>query len=347
MSKKTVIQTQGELLAEFRRQLEGGGLPWASLPDLSVDLDANGSLRLNRGKHRYTFRLLPRLAPARRDLEAVTRSPGTKPTVVLTVRLSSALVQNCRQLGLGCVDLNGRAYLNADGLLIDRPPCLPVLDEEFVTQERPPDLFSTKSSRLIRVLLSLRDRTWKQADLVALTGLNGGLVSRLLNHLVKLGWVTGSRGDWRLQEADSLLDAWRAEDDWSRRGTLREYATLERDTRKLAGRLTQIPRSRIAFTQWFAAGLRYPYADVPIVSAYREVPLDEEQLAALDLREVAIGGGRVWIIVPRDAGVFQVGREVEGLPLVSDVQIYLDLLQAGLRGPDQAKALREWSGFCQ
>jgi hypothetical protein len=33
--------------------------------------------------------------------------------------------------------------------------------------------------------------------------------------------------------------------------------------------------------------------------------------------------------------------------LVSDAQIYLDLIHAGLRGPDQAKALREWKGFCR
>jgi Rrf2 family iron-sulfur cluster assembly transcriptional regulator len=47
-------------------------------------------------------------------------------------------------------------------------------------------------------------------------------------------------------------------------------------------------------------------------------------------------GGRLWIIVPRDEGVLQATRIVDGLPLVCDAQIYLDLLQAGLRGPDGA-----------
>jgi hypothetical protein len=51
--------------------------------------------------------------------------------------------------------------------------------------------------------------------------------------------------------------------------------------------------------------------------------------------------------VPRDEGVFQTVRHVDGVPIVCDVQIYLDLLQVGLRGPDQAKALREWEGFCK
>jgi hypothetical protein len=38
---------------------------------------------------------------------------------------------------------------------------------------------------------------------------------------------------------------------------------------------------------------------------------------------------------------------VAGYPLVSDVQIYLDLLQVEGRGPEQAKALRNWEGFAR
>jgi len=57
-------------------------------------------------------------------------------------------------------------------------------------------------------------------------------------------------------------------------------------------------------------------------------------------------GGKIWIAIPRDDGVFRNIQLLPGLPLVSDAQIYLDLIHAGLRGPDQAKALRQWKGFC-
>ena len=40
-------------------------------------------------------------------------------------------------------------------------------------------------------------------------------------------------------------------------------------------------------------------------------------------------------------------QTVKGLPLATDAQIYLDLLKTGLRGPDQAAALRQWEGFCR
>jgi hypothetical protein len=102
----------------------------------------------------------------------------------------------------------------------------------------------------------------------------------------------------------------------------------------------------MAFTQWFAASLRYPYADVPVVTAYRwEFPTEDDQ-HALSYREV-YDGGKVWIVIPRDDGVFRSIQKVAGLPLVSDAQIYLDLVHAGLRGPDQAKVLRQWKGFCR
>jgi hypothetical protein len=48
---------------------------------------------------------------------------------------------------------------------------------------------------------------------------------------------------------------------------------------------------------------------------------------------------------PDDEGVLFEKQTVKGRALVTDAQIYLDLLKTGLRGPDQARALREWPGF--
>ena len=49
--------------------------------------------------------------------------------------------------------------------------------------------------------------------------------------------------------------------------------------------------------------------------------------------------------LPKDDGVFRETQPVGGFTLACDAQIYLDLLDAGLRGPEQARALREWRGF--
>jgi hypothetical protein len=128
--------------------------------------------------------------------------------------------------------------------------------------------------------------------------------------------------------------------------TIRQYSTYEVDLNTIARRILDGVHGDIAFTQWFAANLRFPYTQPPLLSAYRRHPLTQEEQSALNLREVS-DGGRLCIIVPRDEGVFQEIRRVNGIPIVCDVQIYLDLLQVGLRGPDQAKALKDWEGFCQ
>jgi len=50
-------------------------------------------------------------------------------------------------------------------------------------------------------------------------------------------------------------------------------------------------------------------------------------------------------VLPKDEGVFHPTQTVRGFNLVSDVQIYLDLLRAGQRGEEQASELRQWPDF--
>jgi hypothetical protein len=64
----------------------------------------------------------------------------------------------------------------------------------------------------------------------------------------------------------------------------------------------------------------------------------------LRARQVA-DGGTLWLVAPRDDGVFRETQRVGEFTLACDAQIYLDLVHAGFRGPEQAQALREWDGF--
>ena len=101
---------------------------------------------------------------------------------------------------------------------------------------------------------------------------------------------------------------------------------------------------RSTASAWFAANLRHPYTIPPLVSAYVARFPAEQIERELRARQVA-DGGTLWLVVPKDDGVFRETQRVGDFTLACDAQIYLDLLRAGLRGPDQAKALREWTGF--
>jgi len=50
-------------------------------------------------------------------------------------------------------------------------------------------------------------------------------------------------------------------------------------------------------------------------------------------------------VLPKEEGVFHPSQVVRGFELVSDVQIYLDLLRGGLRGEEQAAELKQWPDF--
>jgi hypothetical protein len=172
------------------------------------------------------------------------------------------------------------------------------------------------------------------------------LVTRILKHLANEGLVEVAQRAISLKRPDVLLDAWAASDNWSRRTTVRQYSLLTSEAEETANQLLRhFPAGEpLVFTQWIAANLRHPYTTPPVVSAYVPLLPDEQLERALNARRVP-EGGTLWLVVPKDDGVFRETQRVGEFNLACDAQIYLDLLRAGLRGPEQAKALREWSGF--
>lgn len=303
--------------------------------DFVADIDVDGTSQ--------RFGVDCKLRPAVRDVEKLAAKGASGPSPLLaTVKATRTLIEHCKRLGVSCLDLNGRIWLRAKGILVDREAPRGAI--RFRTAEVPVNIFSLKGSRLPRALLSFPGRQWCQTELASLTGLSQGLLSRLLKQTSSEGWVAGSRGDWSVTDADSFLDAWKAADIWRKRVTVHQYSVLEGDLTKLARRVLEHATGEVAFTQWFAAGLRFPYADVPIVSAYVAESPQQALAEKLGGREVS-SGGKLWLITPKDVGVFQAVRRVDAIPIVCDVQIYLDLLQVGLRGPDQAEGLRAWEGF--
>lgn len=339
MSKHRAIQSETEL-RQTARELLGpdAGLAWRWLESEPVE-----RLELKLDGRRLVFEVEFQLAPGAREVDRLAERSDSRPSLLVAASLSETLVNRCRERGVSCLDLNGRLWVRADGILVDRYP-------DAVRRFRPatpiPDVFQPKSSRLARALLSQPDREWTQTELGERTGLSPGLVSRLVRHLVSEGLLGQQGRCLRLAQPKGLLDAWAARDDWSKRTTVRQYSLLEADPEKVAQRLVETfaETTPLVFTQWFAANLRQPYTVPPVVTAYVSAPPAEKWVQALRARPVS-EGGTLWLAVPNDAGVFRETQRVGRFTLACDAQIYLDLLRVGLRGPDQANALREWAGF--
>jgi hypothetical protein len=265
--------------------------------------------------------------------------------LLVTVDLTPRILDYCRQKGLSATDLNGRLYLRAKNLLVDRQ-ALP--GRRFRYEHEPRNIFVGKSVRIIRSLLHDWDRTWIQSELVERTGASPALVSRIVRHLAREGLLKKEGRRFRVQGPD-LLRAWVDADRLERRVRLERFSVLSGDPMELARALKDVAEfegTKICFTQWIAGWIRHPYTEPVVVSAYVSRSLPEAILENLGLRQVK-EAGNVWIFLPNDEGVFLETQTVDDLPLVTDAQIYLDLQKTGLRGPDQAEALRNWEGFCR
>ena len=273
------------------------------------------------------------------------RLPKTKHTygIVLAPFISEESARLCTDAGMGYADLAGNAQLSFGHVFVEtRRP-----DNPFRERRERRSLFSPRAARVLRVLLQGPLRPWKVAELAESARVSLGWVSAVRQQLLAREWAVEASGGLRVAKPAALLDAWSKGDDWEKRTRTQEYSSLLSDPVELAGALKEVsPGEPPVFTQWFAGWLRHPYTAPAVVSAYvtrfPEEALIKEKLLA---RRVSTGGGGLRLVLPKDDGVFCPSQNVRGFELVSDAQIYLDLLQGGLRGEEQAEELRRWPDF--
>ncbi|HWX23030.1 MAG TPA: helix-turn-helix domain-containing protein [Candidatus Binatia bacterium] len=347
-SKQADISHESELVHYFRQLVDADpDLQW-HVPPQAPSQDRLSSVELRLDDRSERFKPLYFLRSSIRELESrVDGWDAPNPPLLVVPELSPRVLELCRQKRLAAIDLNGRAYIRVPGLLVDRGP-LP--GRHFRFQLEPRNVFVGKSARIIRTLLTDRDRAWTQRELVDRTQASQGLVSRILQHLTSQGFIEkkGTRA-FRPGDPLGLIGAWVKADDFARRNTTTRYTALGGAPLETARQLKSWADQqsvRIAFTQWIAGWLRHPYTEPVIASAYVASLPETATLERLGLRSVN-DAGKVWLHVPDDDGVFLETQKIQDLPLASDAQIYLDLQQTGLRGPDQADALRNWEGFCR
>ncbi len=347
-SKQADIRYESELVFHFKQLIESDpDLHWklppeaparSHLPWIDLDLDDRSQ----------RFKLVYSLKPSLPELESLLADwKEAEPPLLVAPELSQRVLELCHRKRLAAADLNGRTYIRVPGVLVDRRP---LAGRKFRFHLEPRNVFVGKSARVIRTLLTDRDHTWRQSELVQRAKASSGLVSRIVQHLISQGFIQKQTArEFRVFNPLELIDAWVKADDLNRRTTITRYTTFGSSPLEIARQLHSWAAERsvpFAVTQWLAAALRHPYAEPVVASAYVARLPELPTLERLGLRPVA-DAGKVWLFLPDDEGVFLETQTTQGLPLATDAQIYLDLQGTGLRGPDQANALRNWEGFCR
>ncbi len=245
----------------------------------------------------------------------------------------------CRQHGVGCVDLMGNVYLAFDNVFIER-----VVGEKPESRERRiKNLFAPVSSRIVRAMLEEPGRAWKLTELAETTGASLGQTYKVSEKLVDEAFARKNRQEGlRLTEPAGLLGLWREAYDVKKTNEIHSFHSSERDPQRL---MVEVPRvaegieGQYAFTLHAGASAIAPYVRFGDVHFYIKGGVDV-WVDALDLHIVEFGGN-VHLLRPYDEGVFYRLRTPEGMAVVGNIQLYLDLYHYPARGREQAEFLRD------
>jgi len=242
----------------------------------------------------------------------------------------------CRDMGIGFIDLSGNCLLNLDGLYVERTG----FSNKFRKPREIRSLFSPKSSRLIRCLLSDPKRTWTLSGLSRETGVSIGLIHRVAVALEDNLFAEKKPGGLQLEDPARLLEAWREECQrrarkWGR--CVVRTGSVEDCMKKLKAAALQ-NGVRYALSGPSGASLISAYLNPNLVHVYVDV-LKSEFLDELNAYPITSEGNFLIRVVEQE-NEFIGSREVKGLYIVSDLQLYLDLWSMGGRGQEAAEELR-------
>lgn len=244
----------------------------------------------------------------------------------------------CEREGVDWFDGSGNARILGEGLAISvegRPNRNP-------RRGRPSSAFAPRASRVARWLLVLHPRSIAQRDLVARTGLSKGFVSDLVARLEEGALVRrDEQGLLRVLDPVRLLEAWEERYDFETHGRLAGMIAPAGGPENLR-RVHEALRGagiRAAFTGLAGAWVLRGHAAFRLVTVYADPVPSVELLRSLGFHEQR-EGANVWIVSPRDFGVFDGATEREGLPVVHPIQVLLDLDAHPERADEAAEDLR-------
>lgn len=256
--------------------------------------------------------------------------------VVAAKYISSDTARICRENGVGYIDLAGNCFLNFDRVYIERKN----YPNPNVEKRELRSLFTPKASRLIRVMLVNPGRSWQVQELAEEANVSLGLAFKIKERLLDMEYASDEQKAIVLSRPQELLDKW-SESYSFRRNQLHDYFSFDepKDVERRLAQYCEEGNIPYALTMFSGAALVAPFARYNRGFAYVGSRTPEVAMS-LGLKDVA-SGPNFTILEPYDEGVFYGARTIKTLEVVSDVQLYIDLVTYKGRGEESAQFLLE------
>jgi len=273
------------------------------------------------------------------ELVDYTRSDKRDYPVFIAPYISPDAAAICEDYQVGYFDLAGNCRLVFDRVYIRREG----FPNPSVQKRDLRSLYSPRAERVLRVLLTAGKRNWRMQELADEAEVSLGQAANVKGLLLDREWIETNTDGLRLRSFKDavlpLLTEWagqyRAE-----RNAASEYYSLK-SIPQTEAELAEAANAkvRLAFTGFSGAVRFAPAVRYQRISAYI-LGNRASLVRRMGLKPVP-SGGNVALIEPYDEGVFYGTRAVEGAPVVSPVQLFLDLMQIKGRGEEAASAILE------
>ena len=204
------------------------------------------------------------------------------------------------------------------------------------------NIFSPKATRIIRAFLVSPRKEWSILNISDEADVAYGHTYRLVKTMMKIGLCRKTETNRIVvTNPGELLSRWAAIHDFTLLSNVSAYFSMEKSLERLLGKLgsTANADSRYALTLHAAASLIAPYVRPSSLHIY--VKGGEDRLAKMLGVQPTEIGGNVYLVQPYDEGVFYATQKAQGVHVVSNVQLYVDLYNYPARGREAAKHLRE------
>jgi hypothetical protein len=237
------------------------------------------------------------------------------------------------------LDEAGNCRIAAPGLFVQLAGNKPVR----AAKQSEVDAFATKSSRIVRVLLSWPKRGWQVRELANEARVSLGLAAKVKRALSDNAFTEQRDRRTYLRDPKGLLEAWASR--YRPAGarvalyTMRKTDEAERMVANLcAGKGLEYALTDLSGAWRLAPTVRYHSSTIRV--ELKDDAAIDDLIEELGAKRVDSGANLVFQLESESFSFYQ-SREVDGLRVASPLQLYLDLHAQPGRSEDAAKEILE------
>ncbi|HLP18109.1 MAG TPA: type IV toxin-antitoxin system AbiEi family antitoxin [Bacteroidota bacterium] len=248
--------------------------------------------------------------------------------------MSDRSIDVCKENKISCFDAQGNCYIAGGPIYIE----IRGIPNPNPIAQTAQSLFSPKSSRVSRVLLSNVKKWWQIQKIAEEAEISIGLVSTVKKQLLEEQLVEEQGKSIRVKDPIKLIDRWLEKYSFrkNKRREFYSFITGPSFERKIASACSE-RNIRYGLALFTGAAKVAPF--VRMEKQFIFVEKDIEMIAADVKLKSVDSGANVVLLGPYDNGVFYRSNQSDGIEIVSDLQLYLDLKKFKGRGDEAASAI--------